>query len=100
MAGALKLGRSFPATLSPQPGDLMYFPTGKGAGHIGIVVAVSATEALCIEGNRNNRIAFTRRLRSDVLFSRTRSEDWVAPSSWVVAAVAAPLVRADRDGTR
>jgi hypothetical protein len=39
-AGALRLGRMFPETRNPQLGDLMWFATdGKGAGHIGIVVA-------------------------------------------------------------
>ncbi len=100
MAGALKLGRSFPATLSPQPGDLMHFATGKGAGHIGIVVAVSELEVLCIEGNSQNRIRLVRRLRSEVLFSRTRDEDAGPETILLEPWPAAPLVRVAREGTR
>ncbi len=100
MAGALKLGRSFPATLNPQPGDLMYFATGGGKGHIGIVVAVSEDEVLCIEGNRHNRIALVRRLRSEVLFSRTRAEDWEGPQLDLGPSERWPLARRTIEGTR
>lgn len=99
-AGALRLGRMFPATLDPQPGDLMYFATGGGAGHIGIVVATNAHEALCMEGNSQNRVRLVRRLRSEVLFSRTRDED-VSPETILLEPwPEAPLVRVAREGTR
>jgi hypothetical protein len=100
MAGALKLGRSFPTTLRPQPGDLMYFATGGGAGHIGIVVAVSDTEVLCIEGNRNNAVRLVRRLRSEVLFARTRAEDAGPETTLLEPWPEAPLARVEREGTR
>jgi uncharacterized protein (TIGR02594 family) len=104
-AGALRLGRSFPATTEPQPGDLMYFPTDdKGAGHIGIVVGVDPEEVLCIEGNSKNQVRIVRRLRSEVRFSSTRVEVWDGPGS--NADWAEPwrkrfeLVRVSKDGTR
>lgn len=99
IAGALKLGRSFPATLNPQPGDLMYFGTGGVYGHIGIVVFVLPDRVFCIEGNSQNRIRFVCRLRSEVLFSRTRAEDWEGPPADFVP-MSTPLVRVAREGTR
>lgn len=100
MAGALKLGRSFPATLNPQPGDLMYFATGGGKGHVGIVVAVNELEVLCIEGNQRNRVRLIRRLRSEVLFSRTRAEDAGPETALLEPWPEAPLVRRSLEGTR
>jgi hypothetical protein len=100
LAGALKLGRSFPATLSPQPGDLMYFATGGGAGHVGIVVAVAPSEVLCMEGNSANRVRLVRRLRSEVLFSRTRDEDAGPETILLEPWPEAPLVRVSRADTR
>lgn len=100
IAGALNLGRSFPATLAPQPGDLMYFATGGGKGHIGIVVAVSATEVLCLEGNRHNGVRLVRRLRSEVLFSRTREEAAGPETILLEPWPEAPLAHVAREGTR
>lgn len=93
LAGAVKLGRAYPETHTPKPGDLMWFPTNdKGNGHVGIVVEVDEREALCVEGNSANRVRLVRRLRSEVRFSRTRGPD----PAWA----AAPLVRASFEGTR
>jgi hypothetical protein len=100
MAGAVKLGKSFPAARDPQPGDLMWFPTGGGRGHVGIVAAVNDAEALCIEGNSANQVRPVRRLRSEVQFSRTREEAWGAPSAWVFDVVSAPLVHVTPEDTR
>lgn len=98
-AGALKLGRMFPETRDPQPGDLMWFATDdKGAGHIGIVVAGNADSVLCIEGNSANRVRYTRRLREEVRFSRTRDETAVLPP--INPRLNAPLVRVSYEGTR
>jgi hypothetical protein len=98
-AGALRLGRLFPATREPLPGDLMFFATDtKGAGHIGIVVAGDATYALCIEGNSANCVRYVLRLRSEVLFARTRSEAGVLPS--LLDFPKTPIVRVTREGTR
>ncbi|HEY3499756.1 MAG TPA: CHAP domain-containing protein [Polyangiaceae bacterium] len=104
-AGALNLGRLFPATSTPQGGDLMFFPTDdKGAGHVGIVVGVSPEEALCIEGNSDNRVRIVRRLRSEVRFSSTRVETWDGPGSnadWAEPwRERWPLVRVEKAGTR
>jgi len=104
-AGALNLGRLFPATSAPQGGDLMFFPTDdKGAGHVGIVVGVSPEEALCIEGNSANQVRIVRRLRSEVRFSSTRAETWSGPGSnadWAEPWLDRwPLVRVEKAGTR
>jgi hypothetical protein len=98
-AGAIKLGRMFPATRNPQPGDLMWFATDdKGAGHVGVVVAgVGLDEVLCVEGNSADGVRYVRRLRSEVAFSSTRSEVLPLPDG---SAVPAPLVRVSKAGTR
>jgi hypothetical protein len=100
MAGAVKLGKSFPATLAPEPGDLMWFPTGGGKGHVGIVIAVDETEALCMEGNSANQVRLVRRLRSEVKFSRTRAEAAGPETILLKPWPAAPLVRVSLEGTR
>lgn len=95
--GALKLGRMFPETTSPIPGDLMFFPTDdRGSGHVGIVVEppfdATDPEVLCVEGNSNDGVRYVRRLRAEVTFSRSRSYGPWFPE--------APLVRVQRAGTR
>lgn len=98
-AGALRLGRLFPETTDPQPGDLMYFPTdAKGHGHVGIVVAGNAEQVLCIEGNSANTVRHVRRLRSEVKFSRTRDEVAVLPP--INPRLNAPLLHVSYEGTR
>lgn len=93
LAGAIKLGKAYPETHAPKPGDLMWFPTDdKGHGHVGIVVEVDEREALCVEGNSANMVRLVRRLRSEVRFSRTRPPD----PAWGTA----PLVRVSFEGTR
>jgi hypothetical protein len=79
----------------------MWFATdGKGAGHIGIVVAaIGLDEVLCIEGNSDNCVRYVRRLRSEVRFSSTRSESLQLPAASAEEA-AAPLVRVSYEGTR
>jgi hypothetical protein len=99
-AGALNLGRLFPATRNPQPGDLMYFATGGGKGHVGIVIAVDETEVLCIEGNSQNRVRYVRRLRSEVLFSSTRVEAAGPETTLVKPWPEAPLAHVTIEGTR
>jgi hypothetical protein len=71
LAGACALGRKFPATDSPVPGDLMWYPTDvKGHGHIGIVTGVTLSEVMCIEGNQRNAVRCVRRARGVVRFAR------------------------------
>lgn len=99
-AGALRLGRMFEPTRTPQPGDLMFFPTdGKGAGHVGIVVAGDDLHVLCIEGNSDNRVRFVLRLRSEVFFANVRPDEELElpPLSRYPKA---PLVRVSKAGTR
>lgn len=94
IAGALKLGTSFTATTAPLPADLMYFATNaSGSGHIGIVVERGLDEVLCIEGNSENSVRWTRRLRSEVLFATLPLP---SDSAWP----AVPLVRVAKAGTR
>jgi hypothetical protein len=89
--GAIKLGKMFPPTREPDPGDLMWFATDDaGAGHVGVVVEINDFEALCVEGNSENAVRLVRRVRAEVQFARTRSETW-----WT-----APLVRVSKAGTR
>jgi hypothetical protein len=96
-AGALKLGRMFPATRDPQPGDLMYFATDdKGAGHVGVVVGGDEDRVLCVEGNSANSVRYAYRTRAEVLFARTRDEALTLP----LESRAAPLVHVTKDGTR
>ena len=77
LGSALRLGRAFPGTGAPLPGDLMWFPTDElGHGHCGIVVDTNASDALCIEGNSANMVRYTRRLLSEVHFSSTFGNDW------------------------
>ena len=101
-AGALRLGRAFPATRNPQPGDLMFFATDdQGHGHVGIVIALlGLDEVLCVEGNSENRVRIVRRLRSEVLFARTRGEDWSGPMLDLGPPERWPLVRVSKSGTR
>jgi hypothetical protein len=102
MAGAVKLGKSFPATSEPQSGDLMWFPTGGGRGHVGIVVDVLPELALCIEGNSANRVRYVQRRRSAVRFSNTRPDErWmVEPTASLKLWDTAPLVEVTIEGTR
>lgn len=96
-AGALKLGRLFPETRDPQPGDLMFFATDdKGAGHVGVVVAGDETRVLCIEGNSANSVRYVYRARDEVRFARTRDEILELPSE----SRAAPLLHVSKEGTR
>jgi len=101
IAGALTLGRLFPETLDPQPGDLMFFATSGVHGHCGIVVSVGDTEVLCVEGNSANSVRYVRRLRSEVRFSSTRRRTDPALHTepgdpWTDA----PLVHVSYAGTR
>lgn len=97
-AGAQNLGKLFPATPDPQPGDLMWFPLEAGAGHVGVVVGGddSGERVLCVEGNSANQVRYVYRLRSEVRFARTRTETLALPEE----NRAAPLVRVQSAGTR
>jgi hypothetical protein len=72
VAGACNLGRRFPNTENPIPGDMFWYPTdNQGHGHCGIVVGVTLSEVMCIEGNQRNAVRCTRRSRDSLNFSRT-----------------------------
>lgn len=100
-AGALALGALFQQTREPRPGDLMFFPTGGGKGHCGIVEHVSPDQVLCIEGNSENRVRRVRRARAEVSFAITRGVDGgatyhIGAKDWPPA----PLVHVTGEGTR
>lgn len=66
IASAQALGRHFPATLDPWPGDVLWYPTdatGHGHGHVEIVTGKSATETMSIGGNVANAVRCVRRPR-------------------------------------
>jgi hypothetical protein len=62
-AGAVKLGLSFPTTADPIAGDVMWYPTGGGKGHIGIVIGSRPRFAstMTIEGNLGNGVRLALR---------------------------------------
>jgi uncharacterized protein (TIGR02594 family) len=71
IAGAQALGKHFLATDVPLPGDVMYFLTGGGKGHCGIVVGIGEHEVMTIEGNCQDAVRVARRARDRVRFSST-----------------------------
>lgn len=71
IAGAQRLGRSFPATTEPWPGDVMWYPTTGEQGHCGIVIGVGAVEVMTLEGNLRHGVRCVRRPRAGLRFART-----------------------------
>ncbi len=97
IAGALALGARFLETVSPYPGDVMFFPTGGGKGHCGIVLGVSAHEVMTIEGNCQDAVRVVRRARDLVRFGSTASDvSGTCPSS----VVSVPFMATTIAGTR
>lgn len=70
IAGAQRLGKHFPATALPLPGDVFWYPTTGGRGHCGIVTGVSTLEVMTIEGNLRHAVRSVRRPRAGLFFSR------------------------------
>lgn len=96
-AGAQKLGKSFLWVATPEPGDVMWFPTGPSTGHCGIVVGIGDREVAVVEGNSGNAVRCVRRRTADVFFG--------APLEHVGAAdvplpIGLTLVPVQREGTR
>ena len=72
IAGALRLGAAFPSTQQPICGDLFFYPTGGGKGHVGFVLGTAPAEIMTLEGNSNNGVRVWRRSRGQgLLFART-----------------------------
>jgi hypothetical protein len=71
-AGAQALGKSFPATTNPRPGDLGWYPTGKWTGHVFVVGAYDPDlqQVMTYEGNQNNAFRVLRRPTQGLKFSR------------------------------
>jgi hypothetical protein len=63
IAGAQRLGLSFPDTSAPTAGDLFWYATDHIHGHVGIVIGVSASEVMTIEGNQRHAVRCLRRPR-------------------------------------
>jgi hypothetical protein len=76
-AGAQDLGKSFPMTLNPCPGDLGWYPTGRWTGHVFVIGAYDPTaqQVMTYEGNQNNAFRCIRRPCSGLHFSRTFDDD-------------------------
>lgn len=68
IAGAQALGKHFQATVSPYPGDVMWYPTQGWQGHCGIVIGATPDEVMTIEGNCENAVRCVRRKRSGLRF--------------------------------
>lgn len=97
IAGAQALGGHFPAVDSPLPGDVMWFATGGGKGHCGVVVGLGPHEVMTIEGNCQDAVRCVRRARDLVRFSSTGSDvQGTCPS----AIVSAPFFATTSEGTR
>jgi hypothetical protein len=71
IAGAQALGKHFPPTVSPYPGDVMWYPTEAWKGHCGIVIGATRDEVMTIEGNSDNAVRCVRRKRAGLHFATT-----------------------------
>lgn len=70
--GAIRLGKHFTSTTTPWAGDIFWYPTNdKGNGHVGLIIGVTASEIMTIEGNCNNACRCVRRPRAGLQFSQT-----------------------------
>lgn len=100
IAGAVRLGQALPKTMNPLPGDLMWFQTSAtGNGHCGIVIGVSLTDVMTVEGNLDNRVQCVRRPRMFCNFSRTTDEAVTGEVPGIVT-VGVPVRTVNRVGTR
>jgi len=92
IAGAQALGKHFPATTTPMPGDGVWYPTNDWHGHFEIFIGGSPTEVMTIGGNVDNAVKCVRRPRLGLRFCRT-----VADVSGVCPGVV-PSVHVQRGG--
>jgi len=91
LAGAQALGKYFPPTSSPMPGDLIWHSTGGRRGHCGILIGASAYEVMGIEGNLRHAVRCARRERQGSLFFSRTIVDTEGTCPGVVPSV--PLAR-------
>jgi hypothetical protein len=71
-AGARALGKLFPPSGEPRPGDIFWYSVGvAGHGHVGLVLGVAGAEVMTIEGNCANMVRCVRRPRAGLNFART-----------------------------
>lgn len=99
IAGAVRLGQHYPKTMNPLPGDVMWFPTGGGKGHCGIVIGVSMPEVLTVEGNLDNRVQCVRRPRMLCNFGRVTDEGLTGACPGIITQ-GVRLVQPHGQGTR
>ena len=97
IAGALALAAHFQAVGSPLPGDVMWFPTGGGKGHCGIVVGLGLHEVMTIEGNCQDAVRCVRRASDLVRFAST-GEDYQGTCPATLACI--PFFATSLLGTR
>lgn len=100
IAGALALGSHFPPLspgAAPWPGDVMFYATGGGKGHCGIVLGVSAHEVMTIEGNCQDAVRCVRRARDQLRFARTGNDLQGKPPASMPAQ---PFLATSVEGTR
>lgn len=97
IAGALALGERFHPTAFPYPGDVMFFSTGGGKGHCGIVVGVGAHEVMTIEGNCGDAVRCVRRARDLVRLASTESD---VSGNCPASLATAPFLATTIEGTR
>jgi hypothetical protein len=101
IASAQILGKRFPPTVDPFPGDLMWYPTGAWQGHCGIVIGVSASEVMTVEGNLRNACRVARRARNQVNISRTcQDNSGTCPGIPPKPEIQFEETRASTEGTR
>lgn len=93
ISSAVLLGRRFPATESPQPGDLAWFPTGGGFGHIELVGGVDDDEVMNFGANVQNGIRCVRRSRVGLNFARTPFPIGDSPPPGVIRSIKVPFVK-------
>jgi hypothetical protein len=101
IASAVLLGRRFPATESPQPGDLAWFPTGGGFGHIELVAGVDDDEVMTFGANVQNGFRCVRRLKAGLNFARTPFPVGDSPPPGVIRSAKVLVVKSGTlEGTR
>jgi hypothetical protein len=99
IASAQILGKRFPPTVDPWPGDLMWYRTGEWQGHCGVVIGVSASEVMTVEGNLRNACRVARRARNAVNLSRT-CQDNAGACPGIPPGVQFEETKAHTEGTR
>lgn len=75
IASAIELGQSLRVPSFVTPGDVMWFRTGPGTGHCGIIIGVGPGEVATIEGNHGDQVAMVRRSLGEIQFCTNLSSE-------------------------